>query len=207
MALLDSSCSQLPWTLWHWESPPLCKGPWVVSFPLVLPAPPGILKHVHSFLFDFEGQLRLGSPSVTACCVSSACSSSPLAFADERDSCDLDSPLMIILKWDVRVLSESSGFSWKQFSCEASPLAACCVLTSSGCLGGELYWEMTICGSGEPFWTGGELQWFFTARGIDSGCGTVSSLGTSVCRLEFCKENKNNLDVTYSRPGGNSLHN
>jgi len=191
MALVASSCSQLTWPFWRWESSPLCRVP-CVSFPLALFKPPDILKHIFSFLTDFALKLSHDSPSVPSWCGLESEGSSSLVFVEDRDSCDLDlpSPLMIILKWEVNGLSESSDLSWEQFSCGATELTS----ASSSICGGESNWEITIVGSGEaglsvPF--SAQLQWFSTGKAVNSGCGDgiVFSFGTSVCRLEFCKEN------------------
>lgn len=188
MALVASSCSQLTWPLW--DSSPLCGAPWL-SFPLLLFPPAGVLIAVFSFLFSFVPMRNCDSPSKPSCCepaVSSSCSSSPLLFAEDRDSCDLVlvSPLRISLKWDVKVLSGSSDLSWEGFSCEEFT-AGC-----GGWRGGVLYWETTIVGRAEAGRSllPSESWWFSVVGAEESGCGsgTGFSFGTSVSGLEFCKE-------------------
>lgn len=194
MALVTSSCSQLVWHFWHCESSPFC-----ASFPLALLPAIAILKWDLSFLFDLGLKLRSDGVSGPSCC--DVVSDTSSLFVEVRESCDLDlvSPfMMIVFKWVVKLFSGSSGLSWEPLSCEPfdstaggsgswSPFAS----TDSW---GELYWEMTIDGRGEvtlPFWA--ELQWFSKDSAVDSVFrvdDTVFSFGTSVCRLELCKEDK-----------------
>lgn len=198
MAFVASSCSQLVWHFWYCESSPFTGG-FCASFPLDLCPATAILKWDLSFLCGLA--LELGSSGVSApswCEAVSDASSLPALFVELRESCDLDlvSPFMIVFKWVVKVFSESSGLSWQLLSCESSESTAgggSWSLFASAGTWGESYWETTIDGRGEPtlpFWT--ELQWFSKDGAVGSGCedDTVFSLGTSVCRLELCKEHK-----------------
>ncbi len=199
MALVASSCSQLTWLFWHWESSPLGKVPW--SFTLALFAPPDILKHIFSFLFDLALKLSHDGPSALSPCklpfwlqwgVESdwGGSSSPVLCVETRDSWDLDrvSPLKIILKWEVKGLSESSVLSWEQFSCaDCGPFS---VSASSGGSDRGLHWEITIVGI--------EAPGFSKGRAVASGCkdDVMTSFGASVWGLEFCKGKQNDQVVT-----------
>lgn len=205
MALVPSSCSQLTWLFWPWASSLRARVPW--SFPLALCAPPDILKHVFSFLFDLVLKWSHDGPSMLSPCKSpfwlqcgveskSGWSSSPLVFVEARDSCDLDrvSPLKIILKWEVKGLSESSGLSWEQFSFAGS----FSVSASSGVSEGGSHSEITIDGiaaSGTSMPISVEAPGFSEGRGVDSRCKDrdMISFGASVWGLELCKKENNQV--------------
>lgn len=208
MALVASSCSQLTWLFRHWESSPLGKVPW--SFPLALFTPPDSLKPIFSFLFDLALKWSHDGPSALSPCKppfwlqcgvksESGGSSSPVVFVEARDSCDLDrvSPLKIILKWEVKGLSESSVLSWEQFS--FVDCGSFSVSVSSGGSGGELQWEITIVGivaSGTSLPFPVEAAGFSKGRAVDSGFkdGVMISFGASVWGLELCKGKQSGCD-------------
>lgn len=205
MALVASICSHLPWLFG--QSSPLGEVPW--SFPLVLFALPDSLKVIFSFLCDLELKWRHDGPSALSSCKSPfwlqwgvesewGGPSSLFIFAEARDSCDLEraSPLKIILKWEVKGLSESSVLSWKEFS-----FADCCSFSasaSSGGSGGGSHWEITIVGTvvwGTSMPFPAEAPRFSKGRAVDSECedGAVISFGASVWGLELCKKNKKTI--------------
>lgn len=199
MALAPSSCSQLTWLFWPWASSPRVRVPW--SFPLALCAPTDILKHIFSFLFDLVLKWSHDGPSTLSPCKppfwlqcgvesKSGWSSSPLVFVEARESCDLDrvSPLKIILKWEVKGLSESSVLSWEQFSFAGS----FSVSAPSGGSEGGSHSEITIDGiaaSGTLMPILVEAPGFSKGRGVDSRCEDRdrNSFGASIWGLELCK--------------------
>lgn len=208
MALVASSCSQLTWLFWHWESSPLGEVPW--SFPLVLFAPLDILKHIFSFLFDLALKWSHDGPSAPSPCKppfwlqcgvesDSGGSSSPALLVETRDSCDLDrvSPLKIILKWEVKGLSESSVLSWEQISFADS--GSFSVSASSGGSEGGSHWEITIVGIVAPVTSFTvEAPGFFKGRAMASGYkdGWMISFRASVWWLEVCEGKQNNQFMT-----------
>lgn len=200
MALVASSCSQLTWLLWQWESSTLGKVPW--SFPLPLFAPLDSLKVTFSGLLDRGWKWCHDGPSVLSpstppfwlqwgTASESGGSSSSAFFVETSDSWDLDrlSPLKIILMWEVRVLSKSSFLSWVLFS-PADP-GSCSVSALSGASAGVSCWEMTMVGIVEaPGFSEG------TAEDSAFRDGDMASFGASVSGLALCKEKQHNQVVT-----------
>lgn len=209
MAFVASSCSQSTWLLWPWTSSSFGKA--LSSFPLGLFAPADILKHNFSFLFDLvvrwgrwvSSMLLLRDLGFRLQCSGDSAldaSSSGLVFVEARDSWDLDrvSPLKIILKWEVRGLSESSDLSWEECSLlGGSGLTAHSAAASSGGSEEGSHWEIMIVGTAAqgasaPF--SGEEPRFSEGCAENSVCddGIVISFGTSAWGLEVCEETKNN---------------
>lgn len=156
MALVASSCSQL--TVLLWGSSARAKVP--CSFALLLFTPLGSLNVTLSVLLEervwkwrHDGPsppspaappfwLQWGTSSGSRCS-----SSSSAVLAEASDSWDLDrrSPLKIILKWEVRGLSESSFLSWAMNS-PVDSTASAPTTSSSSSEGALSCWEMTMVG-------------------------------------------------------------
>lgn len=195
MALVASSCSQLTGLLWGSSA----RGKVSCSFPLLLFTPLDSLNATLSVLLEERvWKWRHDGPSASSPATppfwlqwgtssGSRCgSSSSTGLAEASDSWDLDrrSPLKIILKWEVRGLSESSFLSWAKVSPVDSTAFAAITSSSGSPLSGSSEealscWEMMMVGIVEApgFSEGAAVESAFKDSDTASFWASVSGLG------------------------------